>query len=232
MGKNTEIAWCDHSWNPWQGCKKISMGCAKCYMFRDKKRFGQDPEKVIRSKDATFYKPLSWKEPAKIFVCSWSDFWIDEADGWRDEAWEVMRKCPHLTFLLLTKRHEKLPLDGYPKNVWVGVTAENQEQFEIRTMYLSVIDAPVKFISVEPMLGPISIFNHRNDIDWVICGGESDLSKARPMEVSWAEDLLNQCQEDGIPFFMKQMAGNRKKDREAIPEHLQVRQFPGCFRRV
>lgn len=231
MGKNSGIDWTDHTWNPWQGCHKVSPGCINCYMFRDKKRFGQDPEKVIRSTDATFNKPLHWKDPANVFVCSWSDFFIEEADQWRDEAFEIIKACPHLTFILLTKRAERLPFDGYPKNVWVGVTAENQDQFEERMIYLEEIDDSLtKFVSVEPMLGDISIFNYRSVLDWVICGGESG-PKARNMKYAWAKDLLNQCQKEGIPFFMKQMSGVSKKDRSAIPDNIMVRQFPGAFRR-
>jgi protein gp37 len=229
MGKDSLIDWTDHTWNPWQGCHKVSPGCKNCYMFRDKKRFGQDPEKVVRSSIATFRKPLLWKGPARVFVCSWSDFFIDEADQWRDEAWDIIKRSPSLTFQILTKRPERLPFDGYPKNVWVGVTAENQDMFEERMIYLSEISAPVKFVSVEPMLGDISIYNYRTDIDWIICGGESG-PDARIMEERWAADLMNQCMEEDIPFFMKQMSGKNQKTRQEIPEHLYKREFPATGR--
>ncbi len=80
MAENTGILWTDNTWNPWQGCHKVSPGCMNCYMYRDKNRYGQDPATVIRSKPATFNLPLKWKEPAKVFICSWSDFFIEEAD--------------------------------------------------------------------------------------------------------------------------------------------------------
>ncbi len=107
MSENTKISWADHTVNFWQGCKKVSSGCKNCYMFRDKKRYGQDASVVVRSKPPTFNKPLLWKDPARVFVCSWSDFFIEEADLWREEAYDIMRKTPHLTYLILTKRPEE-----------------------------------------------------------------------------------------------------------------------------
>jgi protein gp37 len=229
MGKNSNIDWTDHTWNPWQGCRKVSPGCANCYMFRDKKRFGQDPENVIRSKPVTFNKPLSWKTPAKVFVCSWSDFFIEDADPWRDEAWDIMRTTPHLTYLLLTKRIDNVlgnfPANGWPLNVWLGVTAENQQQWDYRVSRLKLFtNVPVRFVSVEPMLNQIEA-DDLDGIDWVICGGESG-SEARNMEPYWAEDLRLECLAGNTPFFMKQMSGSGKAQREAIPEYLMVREFP------
>ena len=163
MGKNSSVDWTDHSWNPWQGCRKVSPGCLNCYMYRDKTRYGQDPATVIRSQPKTFNSPLRWKnEPAKVFVCSWSDFFIEDADPWRDDAWEIIRKCPHLTFQLLTKRSknikDRLPDDWPLPNVWLGVTAENQEQADRRIPVLLQIPAAVRFVSIEPMLGPVDIY--------------------------------------------------------------------------
>lgn len=246
MGKNSKISWCNHTVNFWQGCKKVSSGCLNCYMFRDKKRYGQDPATVIRSQPATFNKPLSWKDPAKVFVCSWSDFFIEDADQWRDDAWEIMRKTPHLTYLLLTKRPEnmadRLPA-GWPlPNVWLGVTAENQEMADKRIPILLSIPAVKKFVSIEPMVGPVNfelipdvIFDagipvewqrlEKPGIDWVICGGESGPG-ARRMRHVWALDLKEQCKRNGVPFFMKQMTV-----KEPIPDYLKGQEFPyegGC----
>lgn len=241
MADKTNIAWTDKTWNPWQGCRKVSSGCKNCYMFRDKKRFGQDPSTVIRSKPATFNRPNHWKDPAKVFVCSWSDFFIEDADPWRDEAWEIIRENPHLTFQILTKRPEnianRLP-SHWLQNVWLGVTVENQEQADERIKHLCPACVPVKFISVEPMLGEINLLQNFpdqrmvrwykpmiNQIDWIICGGESG-PDARHMETNWAQSLKNQCRDSGIPFFMKQMSGNTKKQLEDIPDYLDVREFP------
>ena len=210
-------------------------------MYRDKTRYGQNPATVIRSKPGTFNAPLHWKDPAKVFVCSWSDFFIEDADAWREEAWEIMRRTPHLTYMLLTKRAEniqdRLPHDWPLKNVWLGVTAENQEQLESRLPYLLVTGAVIKFVSVEPMLAAMSFrwggwipypsnptgsgqYDSLRVLDWVICGGESG-PDARKMKQEWAAELKRQCNEAGVPFFMKQMTG-----KESIPEFLQGREFP------
>lgn len=230
MGKNSAIDWTDHTWNPWQGCHRVSPGCANCYMFRDKKRFGQNPTEVVRSSLATFRKPLSWREPAKVFVCSWSDFFIEEADQWRDEAWQIIRDCPHLTFQILTKRPEniegRIPADRPLRNVWLGVTAETQAHYNARVPYLiKNADAAVIFVSVEPMLGPICDLHSQAPHSWVICGGESG-PNARTMRPIWAEHLKAICEDVGTPFFMKQMSGTDKNLRRAIPDYLNVREFP------
>lgn len=229
MGKNSAIDWTDHTWNPWQGCHKVSPGCQNCYMFRDKKRFGQDPETVVRSARATFRKPLSWKDQARVFVCSWSDFFIEEADEWRVDAWEIIDLCRHLEFLLLTKRPERiidcLPDGGCPSNVRIGVTAENQEQWEKRVPLLVSLGMK-NFVSVEPMLSYITMSPmDAYGLDWVICGGESG-TDARWMSTHWARDLMDECVGAGIPFFMKQMSGTSKAIRQNIPDYLNVRQYP------
>ena len=90
MGMNSKIEWTDATWNPWQGCHKVSPGCENCYMFREKTAYGQDPDVVVRSKLPTFNLPLKLKEPQKVFTCSWSDFFIQEADPWREDAWDII----------------------------------------------------------------------------------------------------------------------------------------------
>jgi protein gp37 len=170
MGERTGIGWTDRTWNAWHGCTRVSPGCAKCYMFRDKKRYGQDPTVVVRSK-TTFDAPLKWRERARVFTCSWSDFFHEAADAWRPEAWDIIRKTPHLTYQILTKRPERiwdhLPPDwgkGYP-NVWLGVSVENQ-RFVKRTMELLGVPAVVHFVSVEPLLGPIRFTFKVATEDW------------------------------------------------------------------
>lgn len=107
MGHKSNIEWTEATWNPWHGCHKVSQGCKNCYMFRDKERFGQDPNVVVRSK-TKFYDPLKWTEPRTIFTCSWSDFFIEEADAWRDEAFAIMALTPQHTYQVLTKRPERM----------------------------------------------------------------------------------------------------------------------------
>ena len=224
MGEKTGIAWCDATWNCWQGCHKVSAGCKNCYMFSEKTRYGQNPNVVIRSSDATFNAPLKWaKNPAKyghikrVFVDSWSDFFIEEADPWRAEAWEIMRNTPQFIYQLCTKRPERIAQclppdwgDGYP-NVWLLTSTENQAAADLRIPILIKIPAVVHGISAEPLLGPIDFrkvptFN-RIGLDlsdfWVIVGGESG-SNARPMISSWADSIRQQCEKAGVAFFFKQ----------------------------
>lgn len=161
MAETTGIAWTGATWNPWHGCIKVSDGCKFCYMYADKARFGQDPRIVQRSK-TTFRAPLKWNDPRLVFTCSWSDWFIEEADAWRAEAWEIVRDTPH-TYQILTKRPERiaecLPADwgsGY-RNVWLGVSVENQEWADRRIQALLETPAFVRFLSVEPLLGPVDL---------------------------------------------------------------------------
>ena len=117
MAHTSKIEWTEATWNPWHGCHKVSAGCKNCYMFRDKKHYGQDPNVVVRSK-TKFYDPLKWKEPRTIFTCSWSDFFIEEADPWRDEAFAIMALTPQHTYLVLTKRPDRMReylMDAYTR---------------------------------------------------------------------------------------------------------------------
>jgi len=217
MGKNSSIEWTDSTVNFWQGCQKVSPGCKNCYMYRDKKRYGQDPATVVRSSPATFNKPKKWKDPALVFTCSWSDFFIEQADPWRDEAWDIIRQTPHLTYQILTKRPElvkdRLPDDwgeGWP-NVWLGVSIETEDYYW-RIMAIEDIPAMVKFVSAEPLLGPLSnLYSYFPVIDWVITGGESG-PKYRPANLDWFREIRDDCQKWGVPFFHKQHGGNRKVD--------------------
>ena len=157
MSERTGIGWTEATWNPWHGCHKVSPGCKNCYMFREKRQYGQDPDVVVRSK-TKFYDPLKWKEPRLVFTCSWSDWFIEEADAWRDEAWDIIRRTPH-TYQILTKRIERaadhLP-PGWPlPNVWLGVSVENQRYADERIPRLLDIPAAVRFVSYEPALGPV-----------------------------------------------------------------------------
>lgn len=214
MGERSTIEWTNSSWNPWRGCDKVSPGCSECYMFRDQRRYGRDPETVVRAAPATFLAPLRsrrWLDERDrvltetgrhlVFTCSWSDWFHPEADGWRDDAWEVIRDTPQSTYQILTKRPEnilaRLPADwgdGWP-NVWLGVTIENR-RYVHRADVLRQVPAAVRFISAEPLLGPL-LFDagevlasgpsihwrwgdgydgpelDLHDIDWLIAGGES-----------------------------------------------------------
>lgn len=237
MGTNSHINWTEHTYNPWMGCQKVSPGCKNCYMYRDMERYGRDPHKVARTSLATFNAPLKWKEPAKVFTCSWSDFFIEEADEWRDEVWQIIKKTPHLQYQVLTKRPERvfehLPSDwgyGYP-NVWLGVSVERQDYIE-RAAILLEIPAVIRFLSCEPLLGPLDLsevfkFTHVIDptpngdllmatgIDWVITGGESGAkTKIREAELDWFRSIRDQCQAHGVAYHHKQNGGSVKIDGE------------------
>ena len=260
MGKDTGISWCDATWNPWQGCHPVSEGCDNCYMYREKARYGQDPTVVVRSRPATFRAPRRWKDPKVVFVCSWSDFFIEEADPWRADAWRIMRETPRHTYLLLTKRIERapacLPPDWPLPNCWLGVTAENQRRAEERVPQLLAIPAVGRFVSVEPVLGPVDLRLLRHEpcshpgclrhvthpcegcgyvagrlpLDWVIVGGETGpVGARRAMNPLWARDVYEQCRDAGVPFFGKQMSG----ERAGVPlliDGEEVKQWPSRLR--
>ncbi len=210
MGESSAIEWTEATWNPWHGCLKVSPGCAHCYMYRDKRRYGQDPSLVVRSK-TSFDAPRRWKEPKMIFTCSWSDFFVAEADQWRTEAWEVIRKTPQHTYQILTKRPERicgrLP-EGWPlQNVWLGVSVENPH-FYWRIDSLRKIPASVRFLSLEPLLSSMPRLPLEG-ISWVVVGGESGPG-CRPMKAEWVREIREQCERAGVAFFFKQWGGPRK----------------------
>lgn len=210
MGASSAIEWTEATWNPWHGCTKVSPGCAHCYMYRDKKRYGQDPAVVMRSK-STFNEPMKWPEPRVIFTCSWSDFFIEEADSWRDEAWEIIRSTPRHTYQVLTKRpfriKDHLPPDWPLPNVWLGVSVENP-RFFWRIESLKKVPAMVRFLSLEPLLAPLPDLPLEG-ISWVIVGGESGPG-CRPMKAEWVRDIRHQCSQAQVAFFFKQWGGARK----------------------
>ncbi len=184
MGDQTGVEWTGpngKTWNPWHGCLKVSRGCKFCYMYREKKRYGQDPSVVMRSK-TRFYDPLKWHEPANVFTCSWSDFFIAEADAWRGEAWSIIKQTKHLTYQILTKRTERvldhLPADwgdGYD-NVHLGFSAETQDDFDRRWEEIKNVPARVLFLSAEPLLGPINL---SEAVSYpVFCGSKVPISAA------------------------------------------------------
>lgn len=218
MGQNSKIEWTNATWNPWQGCLKVSPGCKQCYMYRDKERYGQDPKTVIRSSPATFNAPLKWGEPRKVFTCSWSDFFIEQADNWRDDAWNIIRQTPHLTYQILTKRPENIARrlpddwgDGWP-NVWLGVSVESA-QYHHRIITLSDIPSRIRFVSYEPALGPVDFepVMSLGLIDWLISGGESGHSP-RPANLDWFRQARADCQKWNVAYFHKQHGGSGKID--------------------
>jgi protein gp37 len=212
MGEFTGIGWTLRTWNPFRGCKKISPGCAHCYMFTEQYRFGLDPTIVTKTK--TWNQPKRWQKKLNgtekkelVFTCSWSDFFIEQADVWRPEIWQIIKACPNLIFQVLTKRSEniqnRLPLDwgnGYD-NVALGVSVENDKYYN-RIKDLIAVPAKWHFISAEPLLGSVKDMP-LEDVEWVICGGESG-PHFRNMNLDWAREIRNACLIKKIPFFFKQ----------------------------
>lgn len=227
MGERSRIEWTEATWNPWHGCTKISPGCAYCYMYRQKHQYGQDPNVVVRSR-TNFEAPLRWRMSKMILTCSWSDWFHELADTWRHEAWSVIRRCPQHTFQILTKRPERirrcLPQDWPMPNVWIGISAEYQRWADVRIPLLTSLPAAVRFVSCEPLLGPLDLRHHLTDgtIHWLVVGGESGGPANRrlvelrdgqwlpkPEAVEWVRSIRDQCTQAGVAFFFKQFGGPR-----------------------
>ena len=218
MAQLSSIEWTDATWNPVTGCTKISPGCKNCYADRMAKRLqsmGQpryrDGFKLTLQPDVV-EQPLTWKKPRLVFVNSMSDLFHDEVPlSYLEEVFQVMAEARWHVFQVLTKRSERLAEIAnrlvWPSNVWMGVSIES-EDYTYRIDHLSGIPAAVKFLSVEPLLGPIKSLSLRN-IDWVIVGGESG-PHARMIDPNWVRSIRNDCVTEGVPFFFKQWGGTRK----------------------
>lgn len=216
MAENSKIGWTDHTHNFWWGCHKVSKECQFCYISGIMKRGGYEPfAGPIRTKN--WDKPTRWNKLAhrekvrlRIFTCSMSDFFHEGADEWRDEAWDVIRNCPQLDWLVLTKRPDRieqhLPKDwgqGYP-NVWLGVTAGCADSFW-RLDALQALDAHVKFLSAEPLLESLDLSGYLPSLDWVITGCEqAKKGSRRLMELDWVREIDRQCRLANVPHFFKQ----------------------------
>lgn len=263
----TKIEWTDVTWNPLRGtkgiwhCTKVSDGCKNCYAERLNIRFSglkfQAQADTLRLDEKILNKPLSWKKPRMVFVCSMTDLFHEDASyDWVDKVFRVMLDSPQHTFQILTKRPERMHeyLHNFTmtlSNVWVGVSVENQEAANERIPYLLNAPAAIRWLSMEPLLGPVKLndripgkytrdclsgeywkpgefLGNYAKIDWVVVGGESG-SGARPMKVEWVESLRDQCKEAGTPFFFKQ--GSQKdwdnfRDFDSFREDLRIREYP------
>lgn len=250
----TKIEWADRVWNPVTGCTKVSEGCRNCYAERIAKRFwGERPFSQVQCHKDRLDDPLHWRKPRRVFVDSMSDlFHPDVPDEFIFRVFKIMEMKKHHTFIILTKRPDRMKSlckpfwreDGklitYPcgmgvggytlPNVWLGVSVENQKTADERIPLLLQTPAAVRFVSIEPMLGPVNLnwwlekcsacgepvsldsrwrypIGHVEtipdpQIDWVICGGETGPG-ARPMHPDWARSVRDQCQAAGVPFFFK-----------------------------
>jgi protein gp37 len=220
INKDTKIQSTNNTWNPWHLCKKVSAGCNLCYSYHAGNPNGKTAKKVKRSNIENFYQPLRWLNPEIIEVCTLSDFFTPVANPWRNEAWEIMEKAKRHQFQILTTYPERikecLPEDweknGYP-HVWLGVSIDNNEVAKNRITLLKELPAAIRFLSMEPLLGPI-VFQKGDleGIHWVIIGGESGNEKGkylyRPCELKWITSITEQCNEAGVSFFVKQTGLN------------------------
>lgn len=219
MGQKSAIEWTGSTWNPVTGCVKISPGCMHCYAERMAKRLqamGQ-PNYAngfrLAMHEHALELPFKWKKPQTIFVNSMSDLFLKDVPlPFIRKVFDVMNRAHWHTFQVLTKRADRL-LElsrelPWASNIWMGVTVENGDYVQ-RIDCLRKTEAYVKFLSIEPLLGPIGTMN-LDGIDWVIVGGESGPG-ARPMDPAWVIDIRDQCRMAGVPFFFKQWGGVRKK---------------------
>ncbi len=268
MGDRTKIEWSQATWNPVTGCTKVSEGCDHCYAEMIAHRFAGTKaypnEFGVTLRPERLDQPLRWRKPRRIFVNSMSDLFHDDVpNDYIARVWAVMAEARQHTFQILTKRpgrmrsllrsatfwaafwaagvHDRTGLDVSSSplsNVWLGVSVENQKWADVRIPVLLDTPAAVRFLSCEPLLGPVDLAWREDGpdgeasfpagIDWVIVGGESGPG-ARPMHPDWARSLRDQCQNAGVPFFMKQTGtvlarqwgiGGNGADQTVWPEHF------------
>lgn len=238
MASNSKIEWTTHTFNPWRGCTKVSAGCANCYAETMSKRnpkvlgiWGDNGTRVVAS-ESMWRWPVKWNQAAekagerhRVFCASLADVAEDRSDvelaRWRLK--KIICETPHLDWLLLSKRPENyLRLfwgpEGWPSNVWVGTSVEDQQTADERIPHLLRVPAAVRFLSCEPLLGAINLTPHLEEIthsdetsietmtlvDWVIVGGESGPG-ARPCDIAWIRSIIGQCKAAGVPCFVKQL---------------------------
>lgn len=235
MGANSKIEWTTHTFNPWWGCIKVSEACKHCYAEAWAKRVGQDvwgPKAERRTfGDKHWSEPLRWNRDAegavlrpRVFCASMADVFEDRDEllPHRARLFDLIEATPNLDWLLLTKRPQNVARlakwsDCWPANVWLGTTVELQSRADELLPFLAAIPARVRFISAEPLLGPLSIERWlESSVHWVITGGESG-PKARPASPAWFRSLHSQCMENDVAFHFKQWGDWAPGDGESLP---------------
>ena len=223
MSDKSAIEWTDATWNPVTGCTKITRGCDNCYAERFSERFRGTPGHPFeRGFDLTLRperinQPLSWKRPRRIFVNSMSDLFHKEIPTkYIDRVFDTMEAADHHIFQILTKRsslmktymQRRFVARPIPSHIWCGVSVEDNIA-TARIRHLQAIQVPIRFLSIEPLLGPVGEIDLKG-ISWVIVGGESG-PKARPMENCWVVEIRDLCKKNGVDFFFKQWGGPTPK---------------------
>lgn len=256
MSEYSHISWTNATFNPWSGCVKISPACTFCYAaalppsMRRGAEWGKDTPRIPAS-EAYWREPVKWNakaakkgERVRVFCASVADVFEarDDLDGYRARLWALIEATPSLDWLLLTKRPEeimrRIPAewrDGLPPNVWAGTTVENQKYADERIGHLVTVPARVRWLSMEPLCGPVDLTEYLDRLQWIVAGGESGHG-ARASDVQWYRDLRMQTGCEGVAFHMKQLGSvwalrvgaEHKKggDPNEWPEDLRVRELP------
>ena len=246
---STGIEWTDTTWNPTTGCTKVSPGCAHCYAEDVAKRFWKGrPFEDVKFHDDRLFQPLHWRKPRRVFVNSMSDLFHEDLKTYQiSDIFDVMMRAPQHTFQVLTKRHARMnmymkdhPLFVLP-NVWLGVSVENQAMADARIPILLDTPAAVRFLSVEPLLSEVDLYRggfsllrprrsqtgkRKAGVDWVIVGGESG-RKARPCNVKWVLQILDQCRTATVPCFVKQLGAKPVYDGDPEDPWLRIESHDG-----
>ena len=242
--KNSNISWTGNTFNPWEGCTKVSPGCKNCYAenlvdkrFKHVKWGSGNPRK--RTSAENWKQPLKWNQQAeeegirtKVFCASLADVFDGEVDAaWRDDVFTLIRNTPKLDWQLLTKRPENAVKYAagiqWPGNAWIGTSIEDQKRAG-RAQIITRIPAPVRFLSVEPLLGPVTL--DLRGIDWVIVGGESG-HRYRPMAREWAISVRDQCRAANVVFWFKQWGGRTPDAGGHLLDGIVHHEFPTLVRR-
>jgi protein gp37 len=240
MANNSKIEWTESTWNPVTGCNKISPGCKNCYAERMAKRLKlMGSERYVNEFKLTLHEdvieePLNWKKPKTIFVNSMSDLFHERIPlEFIQKVFNVMVKAEWHTFQILTKRSERLEelskFLPWSKNIWMGVSVENQK-YTYRINNLQKVPSAVRFLSVEPLIGKITKLDLRG-IDWVIVGGESG-PKARFMDPDWVRLIRDKCNEQEVSFFFKQWGGVNKKRTGRLLDRKTWNEMPSARLRI
>jgi len=230
MTTATTIEWTERTWNPVTGCTKVSQGCKNCYAERIAGRFWRErPFTAVQCHPERLAHPKSIRKSSIFFVNSMSDlFHPDVTDQFIGAVFDIMRECSQHTFQVLTKRSERLAQLGpqlpWPSNVWMGVSVEDARVIK-RIEHLRTLSATVRFLSLEPLIGPLENLD-LSGINWVIVGGESGPG-ARPMKASWVRSIRRQCRSARVPFFFKQWGGVFKKHSGRELDGRTYDEFPG-----
>lgn len=234
MAGKTNIEWTEVTWNPVTGCNKVSQGCKNCYAERMAKRLkAMGNRRYENGFEITLHydlinAPRKWKKPRLIFVNSMSDLFHEDIPlDFIQRVFNTMNETPQHTYQILTKRTERLielsPYLNWSNNIWMGTSVENEEVIS-RIEDLKTVPAYIRFLSCEPLLGPLNNLC-LEDIHWVIVGGESG-PRARPMEKEWVINIRDTCQSQDVPFFFKQWGGVQKHRHGRILENKIYDEYP------